>query len=348
MFYTLSVLNKVIPKEIESLMRRYAILKNIQLYQPVGRRMLANKLNIGEKLIRSDTDFLREESFLEVTAAGMMLTESGLLLLEDLKTIMKEMEGIKSLEDALRNRLGVKDVIIVSGDTDDNQEALDNIGRAAAKYLLEVMQEDSIVALTGGHTVKSVVRFVKEGSGAKGKSFHNALVVPARGSLGNNVETQANTIVEELAKKLHCGYLLLNLPDNLSAKAIEGVVKDPNIKRTIREIKKANIIIFGVGNAQKMAYRRDLNPTVIEILNDKNAVAEALGYYFNEAGEMVYDSKTIGFHLEEFEKSIYPIAVAGGRSKARAILAVRKFIQNGCLIIDEACAVHVMELLGNP
>lgn len=345
MFYTLSVLNKVIPKEIESLMRRYAILKNIQLFQPVGRRMLATKLHIGEKLVRSDTDFFREENYLEVTAAGMMLTDSGLLLLEELKAIMKEMEGIQTLEEALRTRLGVKDLIIVSGDTDQDLESLNNIGRAAAKYLQDLIKEDSIVALTGGHTVKSVVRYVKETPQSKKGSLMKALIVPARGSLGNNVETQANTLVEELAKKLHCAYLLLNLPDNLSAKAIEGVVKDPNIKKTIQEIKKANIIVFGVGNAQKMAYRRDLHTKVIDILNEKNAVAEALGYYFNESGEMVYDSKTIGFHLEEFEKSIYPIAVAGGRSKARAILAVRKFVQNGCLIIDEACATHVMELL---
>jgi len=59
---------------------------------------------------------------------------------------------------------------------------------------------------------------------------------------------------------------------------------------------------------------------------------------------MVYDSKTIGFHLEEFEKDIHPIAVAGGASKAHAILAVRQFIKNGSLIIDEACATKVLEL----
>ena len=42
---------------------------------------------------------------------------------------------------------------------------------------------------------------------------------------------------------------------------------------------------------------------------------------------MVYDSKTIGFHLEEFEKNIHPITVAGDESKALSILLVRKFIK---------------------
>ncbi len=57
MFQTLAIMQKIIPKEIETLQRRYRLLKTIQLMQPVGRRLLANKLSIGEKTVRSDTDF---------------------------------------------------------------------------------------------------------------------------------------------------------------------------------------------------------------------------------------------------------------------------------------------------
>ncbi len=50
------------------------------------------------------------------------------------------------------------------------------------------------------------------------------------------------------------------------------------------------------------------------------------------------------FILKNFEKNIHPVAVAGGESKALAILSVRKFIKNGSLIIDEACAMKVLKL----
>ena len=340
MFRTLSVLQKIIPKEIEALHRRYKLLKAIQLMQPVGRRLLANKLSIGEKTVRSDTDYFREEGYVNVTSGGMILTEEGVDLLETLKDVMKEFEGIREIEDKLKNIIGCKEILVVSGNTDVEPEAMSNIGRSAAKLLQGMIEDESIVAITGGHTMKSVVKHIK----VSNKDLKNALIVPARGSLGNNVETQANTLVEALAKKLECEYKLLNLPDNLSEKAIESVSKDPIIKKVIKDIRKANIIVFGIGNAKKMAYRRDLNKKVLKILNDKKAVAEALGYYFNRDGKMVYDSKTIGFHLEEFEKSIHPVAVAGGESKALAILSVRKFIKNGSLIIDEACAIKVLEL----
>ena len=340
MFRTLSVLKKIIPKEIETLHRRYRLLKVIQLMQPVGRRLLANKLSIGEKMVRSDTDYFREEGYVSVTSGGMILTEDGIELLETLKEIMKDFEGIREIEDKLKKIIGCKEILVVSGNTDVEPEAMSNIGRSAAKLLQAMIDDETVVAITGGHTMKSVIKHIKTG----GKDLSNALIVPARGSLGNNVETQANTLVEAFAKKLDCKYKLLNLPDNLSEKAIESVSKDPNIKKIIEDIRKANIIVFGIGNAKKMAYRRDLNKKVLQILNDRKAVAEALGYYFNRDGKMVHDSQTIGFHLEEFEKSIHPIAVAGGESKALAILSVRKFIKNGSLVIDEACAIKVLEL----
>ncbi len=337
---TLSVLQKIAPKEIKTLHRRYKLLKTIQLMQPVGRRMLSSKLNIGEKTVRSDTDYFREERFVTVTTGGMSLTEEGVTLLESLNEVMKDFEGIKKMEEELKKVVGCKEILVVSGNTDIEPEAMSNIGRNAAKLLQTLIDNKSIIAITGGHTMKSVVKHIKPGT----KNLEDALIVPARGSLGNNVETQANTLVEAMAKKFGCRYKLLNLPDNLSEKAIESVSKDPNIKKVIKDIRKANIIVFGIGNAKKMAYRRDLNKKVLKILNDKKAVAEALGYYFNRNGKMVYDSKTIGFHLEEFEKSIHPIAVAGGESKALAILSVRKFIKNGSLILDEACAIKVLEL----
>lgn len=340
MIQTLNILNKVIPKEMEVLHRRYALLKAIQVMQPVGRRVLSAKLIVGEKIVRHDTDYLREEGYLIVTMGGMILTEEGILLLEDLKNVMKEFEGIKDIEARLTTVLGCNDITVVLGDTDLEPNALNNIGKAAADLLQNLLNEDSIVAITGGHTIKSMVRHIKTTPDLES----NRMIVPARGSLGNDIETQANTLVELMAKKMNCQYRLLNLPDNLSEKAIESVYKDPAIKKIIKDIKKANIIVFGIGNAKKMAYRRDLNKKILKVLDDKKAVAEALGYYFNQEGKMVYDSKTIGFHLEEFEKDIHPIAVAGGASKAQAILAVRQFIKNGSLIIDEACAIKVLEL----
>jgi central glycolytic genes regulator len=261
----LGILNKVIPKEMDVLRRRYSLLKTIQVMQPVGRRVLSAKLDVGEKIIRHDTDFFREEGYLQVTLGGMMLTEEGIHILEELRTVMQEFESIKNIQEKLKSVLGCNDITVVIGDTDTEPNAMNNIGKAAADLLQKLMKDDSIVAITGGHTIKSMVKHIKTTPDQES----NRIIVPARGSLGNDIETQANTLVELMAKKLNCQYRLLNLPDNLSEKAIESVYKDPSIKKIIKDIKKSNIIVFGIGNAKKMAYRRDLNKKIVKILDEK-------------------------------------------------------------------------------
>ena len=61
---TVKVLQKIIPKELDILRRRFDILNGIQLYQPIGRRSLSMKLVISEKIIRTDTEYLKLEGYI--------------------------------------------------------------------------------------------------------------------------------------------------------------------------------------------------------------------------------------------------------------------------------------------
>ena len=70
---------------------------------------------------------------------------------------------------------------------------------------------------------------------------------------------------------------------------------------TLDKIKQANITIHGIGDALKMAYRRQSSEQVIESLQHHQAVAEAFGYYFDAQGNVVYKVKTIGLQLEDLE-----------------------------------------------
>ncbi|MCT4544565.1 MAG: sugar-binding transcriptional regulator [Vallitalea sp.] len=338
---TLLLLKKIIPKEIEILQRRYEILKGINLHQPIGRRSLSQRLLISEKIIRNETEYLKEQGFILVSGLGMYTTDLGVSLLDELKDIMHHVKGLDYLEKEVKKYLGCGQVVVVPGDSSHIKEIKENIGKAALEVLLEHINDNTIISLTGGSTIFNVVNSLKKPN----TSFNNVLVVPARGSLRNKVEFQANTIVSKLAKKLNGNYQLLHIPDNLSKKALDSVRKEPEIEETISNILRANIILFGVGNAFEMAGRRNLSDTVIDFLNRKQAVAEALGYYFNKDGDIVYTSRSIGIKLEHMTKTPYPIAVAGGAKKAEAIIAVKKIINNGSLIIDESAARRIIDIM---
>lgn len=336
----LLTLKKIIPKEIEILQRRYKILKGIDYYQPIGRRSLSQKLLISEKIIRNETEYLKSEGYILVSSFGMQITKEGISILEDLKDVMHHVIGLHYLEKEVEKYLGCSNVVVVPSDASEHN-IKENIGKSASEVLLKHIKDNTIIALTGGSTVYNVVNALKQPNTLS----NNVLVVPARGSLRNNVKYQANNIVSILSKKLSGQYRLLNIPDNLSKKSLESVRQEPDIQETISSILKANVILFGIGNAHEMAGRRNSSKSIMEYLSSKQAVAEALGYYFNKNGEIVYTSSSIGIKLERMTKTAYPIAVAGGENKAEAIIAVKNIIQEGSLIIDEGAANKIISIM---
>lgn len=335
----IAALKKIVPKELQILRRRYRILKGIQLFQPIGRRALSDKISISEKMIRTETEFLKKEGCIKSTGAGMELENKGQQLISDLKSFVDMMDGIETIEEKIREILNCKEVFIVSGNADEDEEAILNIGRKAAEVLLEKIEDNDIIALTGGSTVHNAIEALSE------RDFGNrhVTVVPARGSLGRNVAYQANTLVAKLATKINCPYHLLNIPDNLSQRSLESVRGEPEIQAALDTLVKANILVYGIGNALKMAKRRNLSEEAIADLANNKATAEALGNYFNNKGEVIYTSRSIGISIEQMTELKHSIAVAGGYSKSGAILSVGMLLKECCVIMDEGAARGIID-----
>lgn len=336
----LTLLQVITPNGVEELKRRYDILKGIEMLQPIGRRKLSSSINIPERILRSDTDFLKVNGLINVSASGMTITESGEQLLEGLKDTMKNITGLRDLELEIEQVLVDVSIRVVPGNVDDSEEVKNEIGKMAASTLNILIKNRMTIAVTGGTTVAKMVGQFKHRST---KDVEDVLVLPARGSLGKFVEYQANTLASTLANKLGAKYQLLNIPDHLSKKTLESVQKEPEINAIKSHLNNPDIIIFGIGDAIKMARRRNLSEPLMDFLIRKKAVAEAFGYYFNEEGKIIYRSRTIGVDLEKMTQPT-TIALAGGKSKAKAILALKKYLKNGFLIIDEGAAKEIIHL----
>lgn len=334
----INIQKKIIPEAFALLEKRYNILRNISILQPVGRRALANKLATGERIVRTEIDFLKEQGFIEVNSSGMSITKEGEMIVSRLQQFIYEIRGIENLEEKLRKKLGIQRVIVVPGDSQEDKYVLDDIGKETSKFLDRIIKENDIISVTGGTTMAAVARGISQHT--KG---NNITVVPARGGLGKKVESQANTIAAEIAGKLKGNYQLLHASDTLSQQALEVLQQDPEIKKIVKIIKSANLLLFGIGRADEMARRRDLSTDTVEKLQDLKAVAEAFGYYFTREGTIVYETKTIGIDIEDFKEVPHAIGVAGGSKKAEAIVAICKLKENMTLVTDEAAAKEILE-----
>jgi len=329
----LDIQKQLLPDLIEVMQKRYTILNHIQLSGRIGRRTLADALNLTERILRGEADFLKEQGLLEFESQGMKVTAAGVQLLDDLEPMMKHLFGITELEERIRQEFHVSQVVVVPGDSDHSPFAKKELGRAGAAVLRKMAAKDSVVAVTGGSTMAEVANHLNPSAQFKGCWF-----VPARGGLGESLEFQANSIASTMAKKTGCQYRLLHVPDHLGEDAYQSLIQDPNIAELIEVIRHARMVVHGIGEAIVMARRRKVDDAAIRNMLDDGALAESFGYYFDRKGVVIHQMPTVGLRLEDIMRTETVIAVAGGKSKGESIAAVMRFGHDDVLVTDEAAA----------
>ena len=132
---SISVLQQIVPDIMSVLQNRYHIMRNIQMYAPVGRRVLADKVSLSERTLRTETDFLRKQGLLSSSKNGMELTEEGENVFRHLEKFMRLLLNMNAKEKALADYLNIQFCRIVPGDSDEDASILDEIGKTAAKEL---------------------------------------------------------------------------------------------------------------------------------------------------------------------------------------------------------------------
>lgn len=341
----IKVQSKLLPEIITIAEKRYNILKEIQVSEPIGRRNLAEKLNEGERTIRNEMDFLHDLGLIEITPAGARLTSEGRELLSDLVDYIKVVKGISDLEIEVQKVLNISRVLIVPSSGEVEHDKLE-LGRFAGKELKRLIDQEIAkqgkvtMAVTGGTTIARIAETLSPAS-----QVRPLTVVPGRGGLGEQSEIQASNIASGFAKKLGGTYRMLQVPDNLTESALHELSQIPQIKEVLHLLDDASILVHGVGTAQEMAKRRGLTSAEMANLESLGAVGEAFGFYFNEQGEIVYTTTSVGLKLDDLAKEdLLVIAVAEGPEKARAILSVVSPQYTDILMTDERTAKQILDL----
>ena len=328
---------KLLPDLVEVLRQRYMLLRSLSHLQPIGRRALAQAVGSTERILRAEVDLLKASGVLHVTAAGMSLSADGQRVLDELEPLVGELFGLTELGERLQQLLGIDEVIVVQGNADHSPWVKQELGRVGARVLRQLVREGDIVAVTGGSSVASVVQHL-----SFAPVFRQVQFVPARGGLGGRVETQANTLASAMAGKTGGSYRLLHVPDRLHADALETLRKEPQVREVLSLLQNAQIVLHGIGDALVMARRRNYTEAELASLEAAGAVSEAFGYYFNEAGEAVEHLPTIGLQLEDVKKARSVISIAGGESKAKAILSFSRQACQNVLVTDEGAALAML------
>lgn len=335
---TLDLIKDIAPEIIDIVEKRYLILRCISYNQPIGRRTLAANLGMKERSVRDEITILKNEELLNIDFMGMYITDKGQKLITQLHEIYRSLKGIPKLQESLQEVLKIKDVIIIPGNSMENGMVLKDMGKLTFKTLKSKLKPKDIIGITGGNTMATVADEAMVDSKTR-----DIIVIPARGGLGKDMNTQSNSVAAKLADKLGGAYRLLYVPDGLEKEALEIMLRNEEIKESIDLINNMNTLVFGIGRADTMAHRRNLSEEKIDKLLRNGAVAEAFGHYFDIKGQEIWEYKTVGLSLDKFKKLDNVIGVAGGDEKSQAIMAITSLNKNMTLITDESAARKILE-----
>lgn len=341
MLEELKLIESVAPDFLQVLQERYKILRNIYWMQPIGRRSLADSLNLTERVLRTETDLLKKLQLIDASKSGMYLTKKGEDVYEKLGDMMDQLLGMHQVEKKLADHFGIDRCLIAAGDSDRQERILDEFGDLLAESMDLLLPEgENIIAVMGGTTMAHVAERL---SNLENDKRHN-LFVPARGGIGEAITVQANSVSAMMAMKANGDHRALYVPEQLSDATYNSLLKEPSIVEVLNLISEADCVVHSIGRALHMAARRKMSEAEILQLKQDNAVAESFGYFFDESGQVVYKVPRIGLQLKDLPKIPIVLAVAGGKSKAKAI---RAYMMNApkqtWLITDEAAANEILK-----
>lgn len=329
----------VVPDMINVLSRRYLILKNIKTDRPVGRRSLATQLQLSERVLRTETDFLKEQGLIDSSKSGMTLTERGALVVRGLSSFMDQMLTRQATEEKLTSLFGGKRCLVVPGDSDEDETANYAMGQTVNEILQALLPEGyNIIAVMGGTTMVAVAQSLN----SELSTSRDLMFVPARGGIGERVDVQANNICAQMANRTKGEHRALYVPEHVSEKTYEPLLREPAVQEVISMIKQSNAVIHSIGQAIPMAQRRSMSKSAIDLLKKKGAVGEAFGYFFNENGEVIQKLSRIGLQLEDLASMKCVVAVAGGASKSHAIAAYMKLAPRQTYLITDQGAANMI------
>jgi len=326
-------LERLVPEALTVAKLRYYLLREISHHQPIGRRQLALNLGISERNARSELDWLKERGAIITTVAGLMLTNEGEELFRESDLLLPYLENLQGLARELQTRFNLREVVVVPGDSYTDSYTKKDLGRSGANTLKHYLFDGCSVAVTGGTTLRELAQAV-----IGNKIPRVAMVLPARGGVGQEMEDQANAIAAHIAHSLDTSYRLLHVPDQLEPAAMNQLLQDRNIAELLAQIKSCDLVVFGIGSALEMATRRGISAAGVAVLEKRQAVGEAFRHFFNAQGEVVYSLPGPGLDIQDVKRMATRIAVAGGSNKASAMGAVLKGLPGGVLVTDEGAA----------
>jgi len=227
------------------------------------------------------------------------------------------------LEEALQEKYGLQEAIVVDSIEDDDQIVRD-LGPAAAYYVETTLKPTDVVGLSSwSAALLAMVNSMQpnpRGSGTK--------VVQILGGVGNpGAEVHATHLTRRFANLVGGTATLLPAPGVVgSAEARDVLLRDRYVEQAYRLLETVTLALVGIGSIEPSRLLAEsgnvFSPKELQMLRTHEAVGDICLRFFDRHGGPVMtplDGRVIGMSLIQLRRANRVVGVAGGSRKTAAI-----------------------------
>jgi DNA-binding transcriptional regulator LsrR (DeoR family) len=262
-------------------------------------------------------------------------------------SVSTPMGSYPDLENALAERYGLKEVILVEAGVDDNQ-LLRNLGAAGAFYLETTVRNDEYIGISSwSETLLATANAMQP----LNRSI-SARVIQILGGIGNpTAETHAAQLTRRLANLVHGEATILSAPGVVGSRETRDILlADPFVSEAITLFDRVTLALVGVGALEPSRLLASsgnvFSQRELETLREQGAVGDVCLRFFDEEGQQVntpLNDRVIGMSLEQLKHVARPVGIAGGKRKFAAIRGALKGGVIHVLITDHLTAEQLLQ-----
>lgn len=251
------------------------------------------------------------------------------------------------LEQQLKQKYGLKEVVVASCDSVQEEDKLNEMGLHGAQLLERLLKPGDIIGLSWGRAVQALVENLPQSSQSR-----QLICVPIIGGPSGKLESRyhVNTLTYSAAMKLKGDSHLADFPALLDNQLIRnGIMQSQHFKNISAYWDNLDIALVGIGSP---AIRDGANWHAFygseesDDLQARHVAGDICSRFYDIEGATVetnMSEKTLAIEMNKLKRACYSIGIAMGETKYKGILGALNSRFINCLVTDQKTAESLLK-----
>ncbi|MFT8872186.1 MAG: sugar-binding transcriptional regulator [Sporolactobacillus sp.] len=252
-----------------------------------------------------------------------------------------------TLEQQMKEKYGLKQATVVAVDPLQPREIkLALIGRACARLLNQIAEDNDVIGFSWGSTLAEVIRALDVTTERR-----NMACVPLLGGPANRISSDyhVNTICYEAARKFAGQSLMIDFPAIVERPAMREAILQTDYYQDIEQMwQQISVAVFGIGSTEiagRSTWRAFYGENAIQRLKQQGVCGDICSQFFDSNGRIIstyLSERTIAMPLERLKRLRYAIGIAESLEKVNGIRgALKGGYLNVLVTTDETAAAII-------